>query len=255
MKKNRLFAGALFIALCCLGFTGCKSDDDTETVITFEDVNLGTKGYWNGSDLTGSPSSYVSWGQTVTEYAGSFKSGILTCNNVYNATYSSWSGIACSSHTDMDSIGYGNQYSVYTTSGAGGSSNFALICPFDSSTCSFSKAVEIQSLMINNSTYVYWALKEGKDGYGATTKFKTGDYFYITITGFDENNTKTDSVNYYLADFRDGKSYICQNWTNVSLSKLGKIKSMSFKMTSTDTGYNGMNTPSYACIDNIVYKQ
>jgi len=254
MKKNRLFAGALFIALCCLGFTGCKSDDDTETVITFEDVNLGTTGFWNGNDLTGSPSSYVLWGQTVTEYAGSFKSGILTCNNVYNATYGSWSGIACSSHTNMDSIGYRNQYSVYASSGASGSSNFALLCPFDSSTCSFSKAVDIQSLMINNSTYAYWALKDGKDGYGATTKFKTGDYFYITITGFDENGLKTDSVNYYLADFRDGKSYICQNWTNVSLTTLGKIKSMSFKMKSTDTGDNGMNTPSYACIDNIVYK-
>jgi len=254
MKKNRLFAGALFIALCCLGLTSCNSDDDTETIITFEDVSLETTGYWNGNDLTGSQSSSVLWGQTVTEYTGSFISGILTCNNVYNATYDSWSGIACSSKTNMDSIGYGNQYSVYATSGADGSENFALLCPFDSCTCSFSKAVEIQSLMINNSTYAYWALKDGKDGSGLTTKFKTGDYFYITITGFDENGLKTDSVNYYLADFRGNKSYICQNWTNVSLTKLGKVKSMSFKMTSTDTGDYGMNTPSYACIDNIVYK-
>jgi hypothetical protein len=108
--------------------------------------------------------------------------------------------------------------------------------------------------MINNSTYVYWALKEGKDGYGAVTKFKTGDYFYITITGFDEKGLKTDSINYYLADFRSGKSYICVDWTKVSLTALGKVKSLSFKLTSTDTGAYGMNTPAYACIDNVVYK-
>ena len=253
MRKSRLFAGVLLVALCCLVFTGCESESDIDPVITFEDVNLGENGYWNGSDLSGVQRNYESYGEPVTEYAGSFKSGDLTCNNLYNATYNSWSGMACSSHIDMDSIGVGNQYSVYATSGAGGSEKFAVICPFDSSSCSFDTETEIKSLMINNATYTYWTVKEGKDGSGYARKFDAGDYYYMTITGFDAAGQKTNSINYYLADFRDGKTFICKEWTKIDLKPLGKIKSLSFKLTSTDVSYGYMNTPGYACIDNIVY--
>jgi len=253
MRKNRLFTGVLLVALCCLVFTGCESESDSDPVITFEDVNLGENGYWNGSDLSGVQRNYESYGEPVTEYAGSFKSGDLTCNNLYNATYHSWSGIACSSHIDMDSIGVGNQYSVYATSGAGGSKKFAVICPFDSSGCSFSQEMTIKSLMINNATYAYLAIKEGKDGYKNDTKFTAEDCFYITITGYDANGKKTSDVVFYLADFRNGKNYICANWTKVELESLGKIKSLSFKLTSTDMSWGYMDTPGYACIDNIVY--
>jgi hypothetical protein len=254
MNKNRLFIGVMACALCCFGFTACESEEDTDKVITFEDVNLGNAGYWNGSDKTGTPSTYTAWGSTVTEYRGAFVSGDLACNNVYNDTYSSWSGMACSSQTDMDKIGYINQYSVYATSGAGGSKKFAVICPFDSSTCSFSEETEVKSLMINNATYAYWAMKIGEDGYGAVTMFNGGDYFYVTISGFDANGQKTGSMNYYLADYRNSLNYICEDWTKVDLTPLGKVKSLSFKLTSSDVNdYGYMNTPSYACIDNIVY--
>ena len=254
MKKNRLFTGALLIALCCFGFTSCESEEDTDKVITFEDVNLGENGFWNGSDLSGTSSSYNdSWGQMVTEYAGEFTSGDLACNNKYNATYYSWSGIACSSHTNMDSVGYGNQYSVYATSGAGGSSKFAVVYPVDSSRCSFNQETTVKSLMINNATYTYLAIKEGKDGYNNQTKFAANDFYYITITGYNANGLKTGSKDYYLADFRSGKSFICKDWTKVNLEILGKVKAISFKLTSSDMSYGFMDTPGYACIDNIVY--
>ena len=255
MRKNRFFAGALLIALSCLGFTSCESEDDADQVITFEKVNLGSTGYWNGSDKSGVSRSYESWGQTVTEYAGGFTSGILTCNNIYNETYYSWSGMACSSHNDMDSIGFGNQYSVYATSGAGGSKKFAVICQFDSSSCSFNQEKEVKSLMINNATYTYLAIKEGKDGYTNATKFEAGDYYYITVTGYDANGQKTNSVDFYLADYRNGQAFVCKDWTKVNLETLGKVKTLSFKLTSTDMSYGYMNTPAYACIDNIVYTE
>jgi len=256
MKKNQLFFGALLISLCSLGFTGCESDSEvTDKVITFEDVNLGGSGYWNGSSLSGTPRSYELWGTMVTEYVGGFQSGILTCRNLYNSTYLSWSDMACSSQTNMDSIGIKNQYSVYSHSGAGGSAKFAVLCPFDSSNCTFSEEINIKSMMINNATYTYWALKEGKDGSGYARKFAAKDSCYLTITGFDANKKITGFVDFYLADFRNGKSYICKDWTRVSLQTLGKIKSLSFKFRSSDSGDWGINTPAYACIDNIVYSE
>jgi len=260
MKKNRFFAVALFLGLTSFGFTGCESDSDSnvvaDSVVTFEDVNLGTAGFWNGNDLSGDTTSYNSWGKHVINYTGSFKSKALTCNNLYSdwGGTGSWIGMACSSLTNMDSIGSGNQYSVYATSGADNSKKFAIIYS-NGATCTFDREDSIKSLMVNNSTYAYWALKEGKDGTGFCRKFVSKDSYKIRIFGLNSAGAKTDSLDVFLADFRDGKSYICKEWTKVSLKSLGKIKKLSFDFSSTDNGSYGMNTPAYACIDNIDYSK
>lgn len=273
MKKSfRLMNAAVLVAGLSFAFTACEPETEVTTgviipsdtipvlvpndTITFEDVALDSTGYWNGSDLTGVLYSYESWGSTVYSYSGSFHSGILTCHNDFNVdqTYFStwWSGMACSAKTDKTTIGYTNQYSVYATSGAAGSKNFALIGS-DSAQCSFNVPIEVKSLMVNNSTYVYWALKEGRDGYGAVRKFESGDSFIVTVTGYDSTGVKTNQVEIPLADFRNAQSYICSDWTKISLATLGKVKSLTFEFTSSDTGNYGMNTPAYFCIDNLVY--
>lgn len=242
-------------------FTSCESDDSNETksaVITFEDVTVNSSGYWNGSTKTGTHSSYESWGSVVDCWTGSFKSGDLTCSNSYfeSAGFNWWSGMACSSKHNQTAPGVANQYSVYATGGASGSSNFGLIGS-DSASCSFNNPVNIKSLMINNSTYVYYALKDGNDGNenSLVKKFTAGDYFEVTITGYDAQKKKTAAVVVPLADFRNQKSYICQSWTSVDLSSLGTVKSLVFSFKSTDSGMFGMNTPAYVCIDNIVYNK
>jgi hypothetical protein len=260
MKKLfRLMNAAIMVAVLSFAFTACEPETEVKTdVITFEDVVLDTTGYWNGSDLNGILSSSESWGSIVYTYSGNFHSGILTCPNDFNEdqTYFStwWSGMACSSKTDRVTIGYGNQYSVYASSGAAGSKKFALIGS-DGAQCSFDKPIQIMSLMVNNSTYVYWALKDGRDGYGAVRKFVAGDYFTLTVTGYDSTGVKTSQVDIPLADFRNNQSYICSDWTKISLTALGKVKSLAFKFTSSDTGDYGMNTPAYACIDNLIYEK
>jgi len=258
MKNSfRLMNAALLAAGLSIALTACDPETEvTTSVITFEDVALDTTGYWNGNDLAGTLSSFEFWGTTIYSYTGSYHSGILTCPNVFNEdqTYFStwWSGMACSSKTDKETIGLANQYSVYANSGASGSKKFALIGS-DGAQCSFEQSVDVKSLMVNNSTYVYWALKDGRDGYGAVRKFETGDYFTVTVAGFDSTGVKTSQVEFPLADFRNSKSYICSDWTKISLASLGKVKSLSFKFASSDTGDYGMNTPAYFCIDNIVY--
>jgi hypothetical protein len=255
MKRICFFKSALLAVTLGLVVTSCEPEsEDHDGVITFEDVALDNTGYWNGSDLSGTSSTAVIWGFDVTEYTGGFNSGILTCNNVYNGTWYSWSGFACSDHTDMDSIGVGNQYSVYATSGAGGSANFALVNS-DSANCVFDAPVNVKSMMVNNSTYTYWALKEGKDGAGYVTKFKAGDYFLVTVTGYDSTNVRTGSLDISLAEFRDGQTYICDEWTKISLVALGKVKKLSFSFASSDSSVYGINTPAYICIDNLVYRK
>ena len=236
--------------------TACEPDESSITgVITFEDVALDSTGYWNGSDTSGVLTSYLSdWGW-VSKYSGYFTSGILRCHNVfedYGYGSTSWSGMACSSHTDRDSAGFGNQYSVYATSGAGGSAKFAVIYR-DSARCTFNYAVKLNSLMINNATYAYLAMKDGRDGMGSARKFRANDYFRVTIAGVNASGAVTDSIQVYLADFREGKSMICNTWTPIPLSHLGTVKSLVFTFASTDIGDWGINTPAYACIDNLSY--
>jgi len=254
IQKKRLFGGLLMFAVASAIFIACEPDDtEISNLITFEDINLGSTGFYIGSDKIGTPVSYESWGQMVTEYYGGFRSGSLFCNTIYNETWNSWSGMACSNHVNMDSAGYFNQYSVFANSGAGGSSKFILVNS-DGSSFVFDNVVTVKSLMINNSTYAYKALKDGNDGgAGFARKFVNNDYFYVKMTGYDSTGVEKASREFYLADFRNGKSFICDKWTEISLEEFGRIKEISFSFVSTDSGDWGINTPVYCCIDNIKY--
>ncbi|NLT04630.1 MAG: DUF4465 domain-containing protein [Bacteroidales bacterium] len=259
MMKSFTFkqASKLVVALVAVGMlTACESDDNTRTgMITFEDVALDSTGVWNGSDKSGTHSQYDSWGSMVDAYTGTFQSGVARFLNIFNdygPMGTSWQGMACSNHTDTATAGYGNQYSVAAGVGAAGSTNFCLLNS-DSATCSFDQPLIVNSLYLTNSTYAYLALRDGNDGAGYVTKFKEGDYFKLTITGLDTNGAVTDRVDFYLADFRAGKQVVVKDWTKVDLSTLGNVKQLVFTFFSTDTGDWGMNTPAYACMDNLSY--
>jgi hypothetical protein len=253
MRRSIFFNFA--VAVATVLFVACESDSDSEPtlqVASFEDATLNSTGFWNGSDRLGTVSVLDAWMGKDSVYSGYFSSNGLKFKNnfTYNTYYgsTSWSGFALSNHTDMDSIGYGNQYSVYANSGANGSAKFAIIYAWDSATCVFPQVVSINSLMINNSTYVYKAIKEGKDGFSGATKFVSGDYLFVTITGYGADSSKTASVDVPLAEFRNGESSICSAWKSVALSALGRVKSLSFKFTCSNT-----MVPTYCCIDNIAY--
>ncbi|OPZ95416.1 MAG: hypothetical protein BWY72_02124 [Bacteroidetes bacterium ADurb.Bin416] len=111
----------------------------------------------------------------------------------------------------------------------------------------------INSIYLTNSTYTYLAIRDSNDGAGFVRQFGEGDYFKVTITGLDMNGAVTDRVDCYLADFRAGKQVVVKDWTKVDLSPLGNVKQLVFTFFSTDRGDWGMNTPAYACLDNITY--
>ena len=83
-------------------------------------------------------------------------------------------------------------------------------------------------------------------------KFGKGDWFLLTITGYDANDEVTGTKEFYLADLRDAKTaYIINDWRYVDLSGLGKVSKLGFELSSTDNGEWGMNTPAYFCFDNF----
>ncbi len=73
------------------------------------------------------------------------------------------------------------------------------------------------------------------------------------VWGFKES-TSTDTIEYYLADYRfdeSEKDYIIKTWQWVDLSSLGKVDSLMFGLESSDNGDWGMNTPAYFCMDDL----
>ena len=97
-----------------------------------------------------------------------------------------------------------------------------------------------------------------KYGDAFAKKIGAGDWYKITISGYDANGVKKAAeLNVYLADFRTDKSVLTSNWTSVDLSSLGVVSKLTFDASSSDVSeYDGilyMNTPTYFCIDNIAY--
>jgi len=239
MKKNLvlLFAAVLFVA--------CEPETGHLLVNDFEDVVLDESGYENGSDKSGTliDGTYIK---------GIFSGSVSLINfYTYNAEwdYSSWGGFAVSSRIDSVTPGYANQYSVIAGHGAGGSAKFALA--YDSAEIHLpyiNSYQKVKSVMLTNSTYAYYDLLNGSD---FSKKFTENDWFKVIIKGY-AGNTHTGTVEFYLADFRDGKSLIVRDWTKVSLSSFGVVEKLIFTFDSSDKGLFGVNTPKYVCLDDLV---
>jgi hypothetical protein len=248
MKRLHFYLFAV-IAGSVLLFSSCEKEEVIKEVekeviveketevqrISFESVELNDDGFQNN-----------------------FPDGLILSDvdfyNRFDEAWSSWEGFSVSKNTDRQTSGYDNEYSVYAASGANGSEKFAIAFQAfnDITNCRFigNQEFNFKSLMINNSTLTVLALK---DGLFSAKAFGENDWFKIIITGLDANKIQTGKVEFYLADFRDGKSYICREWTEVDLTGLGKANKLQFTFESTDNGEFGMNTPAYACIDDIIY--
>ncbi|HRZ97480.1 MAG TPA: DUF4465 domain-containing protein, partial [Paludibacter sp.] len=113
-------------------------------------------------------------------------------------------------------------------------------------------AFTIKSIMVNNTTYAYWDMKNGNLPF--SKKFVSGDWFKVSIKGY-KSKIETAGVDVFMADFRDGKTFLMNKWQKVDLNSLGKVDSVAFSLSSSDNGNFGMNTPAYICIDNIEFTQ
>jgi len=230
-----------------------------ELTPTIEYSGPGGGNYENGPNMNTDGTSTGDWGETI--HNNVFSSGGASFSNNYVPDWSSWDGWSYSNTTDTSTAGYTNQFSAYAGSGAGGSANYGVF--FETSdvgpTIDFEGPVTLTNAYFTNTTYAYKAVVEGDDGNNpAFVKgpFAQGDWFKMTVWGFDAGGTASNSLDIYLADYRDSDSdnwYALDDWTAFDLSALGAVYGLGFELASTDTGDYGMNTPAYFAMDDLGY--
>ncbi len=237
---------AIMLALLLTMFGSAHGD-----VATFEDLGLAPGSYWNGSDES-----------------GGFTSGDAYFSNGYNSAWGSWDGWAYSTMTDTTTSGHLNQYSAITGSGVNGSDAYGVA--YDGGAwgsasppgLSFGAVsgndydTVISGAYFTNTTYAHNSMRDG-DGFAKQFGGESGDdadYFKLNIKGITALGEYTDSVEFYLADFRSADNsldYIVDEWTWVDLSGLGSVIGLEFSFESSDVGAYGINTPVYFAMDNL----
>ena len=245
----RRFFPLLLVALMVV--VGCSKDEDNTLVLTFEDVPAS---YLAGPTSSGEniTTGYSGYHDPVTDLR-------FDSNNVEYAGVQYWdNGIAISNWTDKETESYVNQCSVYSSGGHSNSEKFGL--SFGATSLYFNTTGAeylIEEIWVMNSTYAALCMKNGIES-TMTDKFtyENQDWFKLTIKGYNSSNVETGAVEFYLADFRTaGASGIITNWSKVDLTSLGKVHSIKFELSSSDTGEWGMNTPNYFCFDDVVVRR
>lgn len=220
-------------------------------VIDFEDVGLnlpiGSDFFYEGADGAGGFTSGAGqFSNTFTDFGGGF---------------TGWDGWAYSQVADNTTPGFGNQFSAFAGGGEGGSATYGVAFTAAQSggvsTIDFAGPTGVPGGYVTNTTYAALAMRDGDPfskkfgGVDGTDE----DWFRLTISGYDENDGLTGSVEVYLADYRfadPAQDYILDEWTWVDLSALGGVTRLDFVLTGSDIGQFGLNTPSYFALDGLV---
>jgi hypothetical protein len=247
----------LLILLSVFAFYGCEKEEENP-VEEKKVIIVDFEGLLNEENKELTLSNGVKENDENFYYKTNFKEplGILQFEHYY-ADWGFGGGFTYTNYTDVTTPGSSNlsaivgkrkSGSIYLTSNAN-SFTLAEITNLQSDMYNFS------GVWVTNSTYTYLAIKEGNDGDGDGStikgKFTDGDYFILTAIGYGSDNKNIGKVDFYLADFRNGKSDIVNTWTWVDFTPIASAKYIVFEMSSTDTGEYGMNTPSYFCMDDI----
>ncbi|MBI1227336.1 MAG: DUF4465 domain-containing protein [Bacteroidetes bacterium] len=215
-----------------------------QTIADFENLNLVAGSFNNDAGNT-----------------HQFESGNVQLPNFYvdDPSFPYWSGWAVSATIDVSTPGFGNQYSAIPGSGVNGSVGYAVCYNYGHEILRLSgnaKGGLVEGLYLTNSTYAYLSMLDG-DGFAKKFGGENGndpDFFKLTIKKFLNGQLGSDSVEFYLADFRsldNSEDYIVDDWTFVDLTPLGNVDSLQFSLSSSDVGAFGINTPTYFCLDNV----
>ncbi|MGB0864077.1 MAG: DUF4465 domain-containing protein [Saprospiraceae bacterium] len=214
-----------------------------QTLVDFESFNLPVDSFLNGSDGS-----------------GGFMVGNIELPNDYNVSFNSWKGWSITAGTDVTTAGYTNQFNSIVGSGYSNSTTYAISYVSDAGSqiklTGNAKGGMVKGFYISNATYTYLSMKDG-DGFAKKFGGATGDdpdFLLLTIKKYKDGILSTDSVDFYLADYRfsdNTQDYIINDWQYVDLTSLGDVDSLAFSMSSTDNSTWGMNTPAYFCIDNF----
>lgn len=263
MKKLISF---VFLAVVLWGCSGDGPNYTTYTM-TFENVPAAACAVdeYGSNAYDGYVGQYKSYSDAITGLTW----GVNESGGVYNL-YNG--GVIVSNFTDHTDYGYENylnQCSVqWGTDGGnsnGGNNNskyFALLygslSPVLDTRPSIglsdqTRPVEFESVYICNSVYTTYSMKDG-DGWALALE-PTDGWCKVVITGYN-GAAVTNTVEYYLADFRTASSPgIVSGWHKVDLTPLGtNVTKLVFEVQGSefDPAY-GLKTPGYFCIDDLTF--
>ncbi len=168
----------------------------------------------------------------------------------------SWSGFAYSNRSDTTTPGYLNQFSAITGAGVGGGGIYCVAyAQGEDAVVTLPSGSLPIGVFVTNTTYAYLSMLRG-DAFAKKFGGPDGgdpDWFKLTATGYS-GSSLTGTAEIYLADFRfDDPSldYVLSDWTWFDLSPLGRADTVVFRLSSSDVGAWGMNTPAYFALDNL----
>lgn len=241
-----------FLSVLTMTFALQFSTAQAQSVADFENLSLpSTDTFWNGQ---------------TTPLGTTFMSAEAIMPNFFDTSFGGYwtGGWAYSNVQDSNSAGFSNLYAARPGIGYNGSNNYTVgqqNAWINLAANAIGKVVD--GFAITNGTYASSSMENGDfvaRKFGDTTG--TGhsgpqgsypDYFLLTVYGWYNGSKITDSVNFYLADFRgpDSLDYIVKDWQWVDLRVLGNVDSLQFVLSSTDTGSFGINTPLFFCMDDF----
>jgi len=156
-------------------------------------------------------------------------------------------------------VGFGNLYGVKPSKGYNNSNTYVIGKNAGVINLGASSNT-VNGFYITNTTYAYKSMKLG-DSFAKKFGGLSGndpDYFKLSVKGFKGGILKSDSVIFYLADYRSANNsldYIVNNWQWVNTASLGDVDSIKFLMYSSDIGSFGINTPLFFGMDNFTINQ
>lgn len=219
-----------------------------QTTVTFDTFSLTANSYYQDNNSTNFNNSGVDFQYEWNTSFGGYWSGgssYTNLNDTINGTYTNLYGNITGSAFS------GTNYAT-TQSGA--------VVSFTNNTTA------VSGFYLTNTTYAWKAIKSGNfasrrfgdtTGTGSGTSIPQGEYpdwFKLSVIGFRGGIALNDTVNFYLADYRDAgtaNDYVLKNWQFVNCSALGQVDSIQFNMTSSDVGNFGINTPTFFSMDNF----
>lgn len=218
-------------------------------VAGFEDLNL-------------EPDSYF-----LPESAGNFTSGSLSF--LYEGSSGSWSGFTYSNRVTLNGTYNDDQFVAVSRGGIeADSSVFAITYvssdwmtgTYDPIPSVIQTTDESEVLFggfyVANTDMAYITMRDGtlfNKKFGGESG-NDPDWFRLKVWGLRADNSLTQEITHYLADFRNEDNaldYIQDDWRWVDLQPLGAVKSLHFILESSDSGDYGINTPAYFCMDNL----
>lgn len=206
----------------------------------FEDVALGTNGYWQG-----------------VEGENEMYSGGWLFTNYYSSYF--WGGFTASNRTDLTQTGLNAQYTAAAGVGYDGSAQYAVAYTYGAQTDVYAADGSTQTITGCYVTNNLWAYQNMLYGDATATAFggPTGndpDWFKLTATGKNASGQTVSTTEFYLADYRFAnheEDYILNTWEWFDLSPLGEVATISFSLSSSKNDNYGMITPAYFCMDNF----